>query len=532
MGRKTVTLLTIFLFTGSILAGPLAYAAPPEGKGNAGGNGNGNAGDPPGQQKKADSSPGNSGSAPGRSDRSEVGGSGGGGSSPSGGSARSEEVRLERTHPHQDRGALTSADQGNSSTHRQDAKVKTAHAQGLDHGIRGREAAKAHVDSLLKSLNKFEHARWDYNPKDTRGQGNMGKVEMRSPYGFDKDSGREGSERGRAIHPEEVTILDLASLATMNWQISDWYLWVFQYWLNYYQSHASSYSPEWYSYAISYVQGEIAYYSSLPYVSISTIDPNTARDDPTTIDYTLSFGSVPTSFEGTTVLVTTTLTSINDYTGLLFGNIPGTGTWTMLPLINYEAGQVVVSETREVTLSDNGTFNYSYDPPNDLVGWDGNYFELAVTVTEPDSGATYTMTYDRQLYLWRCPYGIVYDKQTGKAIAGSTVTIHNADGSIAVLDKGANPNVSNPQKTDATGRYNAKLAVGKKYYLTVKAPGYEEYKSPVFSERWHIVREDVGLAPLKEATPPSASAAPSVNPKGREQEIRPGVGIGAPLPTK
>jgi len=73
--------------------------------------------------------------------------------------------------------------------------------------------------------------------------------------------------------------------------------------------------------------------------------------------------------------------------------------------------------------------------------------------------------------------------------------VHNVDGSIVALDKASNPNVANPQMTDATGRYNCKLAIGKKYYLTVKAPGYEEYRSSVFSERWHIVREDVGLTP-------------------------------------
>ena len=169
--------------------------------------------------------------------------------------------------------------------------------------------------------------------------------------------------------------------------------------------------------------------------------------------------------------------------------------------IHIEVGDIVVEETQEVFLDGQDTFSVSYQPPVSLVGDDfgwgegnGYYTELTVTVTDTSTGASYTTTYDRTINLYRCPYGIVYNQKTGQPIVGATVTIHNADGSIVMLDKAANPNVSNPQTTDATGRYNAKLAIGKKYYLTVKAPGYDEYRSEVFSERWHIVREDVGLS--------------------------------------
>ena len=172
-----------------------------------------------------------------------------------------------------------------------------------------------------------------------------------------------------------------------------------------------------------------------------------------------------------------------------------------------QSGQAIVEQTQEVTIGEDGTYTFSYDPPANLTDWSGHEFQLVVTVTEPVSGASYTITYDRLFYLYRCPYGIVYDKTTGRAIAGATVTVHNADGSIVLLDKASNPNVSNPQTTDATGRYNAKLAIGQKYYLTVKAPGYEEYRSSLFSERWHIVREDVGLTPVKDMTPPTLNPA-------------------------
>jgi len=524
VGDKGLAFLTLCAFAGFILAGPLSYAAPPEGKGNAGGNGNGNgnAGSPPGQAKKAENaSAGSSGG--GSSSSASGGGSSGGG--------KSAEVRLERTHPHQDRANLGISGQGSVASDRRadsgTAKVGQAavHSRGADHGIRGREAAKAHVDSLLKSLNKFEQARWDYNPKDTRGQGNMGKPNMRDPYGFDKDSGREGAERGRAIREPEV--LDLAALLALNWQITDWYVAWYQYLIDYYRSMLSSWwwLADW---AIPYLEQQIAYRLSLPETWF-------AVNGPYTLNYTLSFGDIPTSFEGDTVLVTTTLTSLNNFdsqytTGWFWMDRRG---WipTTMP-IHYDAGQVVVSQTQEVTLSDSGTFTYTYDPPYTLVGWNGGYFQLAATVTEPTSGATYTITYDKTLYFFVCPYGIVYDQTTGKPVVGATVAIHNADGSVVALDQGANPNVSNPQKTDATGRYNAKLAVGRKYYLTVKAPGYEEYKSPLFSERWHIVREDVGLTPLKVTTPPSESAAPLVRPEGKRREVHPGAGVGAPLPSK
>lgn len=41
------------------------------------------------------------------------------------------------------------------------------------------------------------------NPRDERGQGNMGKPNMRDPYGHDKESGREKSERGRPIREDQ-----------------------------------------------------------------------------------------------------------------------------------------------------------------------------------------------------------------------------------------------------------------------------------------------------------------------------------------
>lgn len=112
-------------------------------------------------------------------------------------------------------------------------------------------------------------------------------------------------------------------------------------------------------------------------------------------------------------------------------------------------------------------------------------------------GATYTMTYDRQILILRCPYGRVYDTNTGKAIVGAKVTVHYEDGSIVSLDKAANSIARNPQTTDATGCYGFKLETNKKYYITATAPGYQDFKSGVFTEKWHVLREDIPLTPLQ-----------------------------------
>ena len=105
---------------------------------------------------------------------------------------------------------------------------------------------------------------------------------------------------------------------------------------------------------------------------------------------------------------------------------------------------------------------------------------------------------------------------------------------MVVLDKSANPDVSNPQMTDATGRYSCKLAIGK-YYLTVKAPGYEEYRSALFSEQGHIVREDVGMTALSVTAPLPAASELLSPPVAHEATAGfvaplPGAGVGASMP--
>lgn len=503
------------------------YAAPPEGKGKP---------DNPGQQGQGQGQGQDNGRGQSENARAETPARGQSDEAPVRGNsdeARTQaastaaETRADRQHPHQERRAQTAADRADKAGDH--LHLASAYGRGEAHGLRGFDAAKAHVDSLLKSLNKLEkgregkaqgkaNAKWDSNPRDTRGQGNMGKVDMRSPYGFDKDSDREGAERGRAIHIREPEILDLASLLSLTWGITDMWVMYYQNLINWFNalSPTSPYYTYYYTYYSRYLsawQEGITYHLDKSYTEVVVNWPGQ------TIDYTLSLGNVPSSFEGDALVVTFNLTSLKAYDGTIWTSSTFWNgrswqtTWTQTP-IHYDAGQTVVSQTQEVTLTDSGTYTLSYDPPDDSLvstfgaSGVGNWFEASVTVTDPASGSSITYTFDESLYIWRCPYGIVYDKATGKPIPGATVAIHTADGSIAVLDKGANPNVSNPQKTDATGRYNAKLAIGKKYYLTVTAPGYAEYKSSLFSERWHIVREDVGL--IRANSEAAVSSSPSL----------------------
>lgn len=418
----------------------------------------------------------------------------------------------------------------------------------------GREHTQTRVASLLTSLNALEHARWNHNPHDTRGQGNMGQPAMQDPFGFDRNSGREGQDRGRPCRgnrdctseeppaveeppvveepplteeppvveeppmaeeppvieeppfvedpPVEAPIieeptLNLAELVTA--QMSDPYVGFLQdmitwaenllAWANANPTYAySSWYASYASSALSSYQQQLTMYQANP---PDTYQAVLYYGDP--VEYSLSFAS----FEGidqTNLIVTTQLVSAEtvSVTGV-------TGDWQPFSA-TYETGQVLMEQTQTLDLSQDSSFSFSLDPSAELLN--GGYFngsesvtaDVVVTITDPDTGASYTMTLDNQIRLID-PYGIVYDKATGRPIAGATVTVHHTDGSVVTLDRSANPNVSNPQTTDATGRYSCKLAAGK-YYLTVKASGYREYRSPMFSEQGHIVREDVGMTPI------------------------------------
>ncbi len=69
----------------------------------------------------------------------------------------------------------------------------------MERAIRKNE--KVMIRGLGASLRKLDKARWSYHPRDDRGQGNMGKVDMLDPFGHNKDSDRKElyGNRGRVI---------------------------------------------------------------------------------------------------------------------------------------------------------------------------------------------------------------------------------------------------------------------------------------------------------------------------------------------
>ena len=315
-----------------------------------------------------------------------------------------------------------------------------------------------------------------------------------SDNGKAKDSGREKGERGRPIRGDqsEKPLLDLAGMVTTEFEVQDNMLTYLKSRLTYYLSlsQTNNYMTRWVEYYESLIDGYLDKYHEYR-VRVN-------RED--TIDYTMKF-SPPDGVDGTTLQVTTTLMSVNDYKDSTWRYVhdqtSDTGHWEPYS-IDYDAGQVVVEQIQEVVLGKDNTISFTYDPPVDLAGSRGFNANLSVTITEPVSGQSYSMSPDKQIYLYRCPYGKVTNAKTHQPIVGANVTVHFADGSIVPLDKASNPTATNPQITDATGRYGVKLQTNRKYYITAKAPGYKEYKSEIFTEKWHVLREDIKLTLLEE----------------------------------
>lgn len=371
--------------------------------------------------------------------------------------------------------------------------IRANQVSRIERGKSAERSAEKKGKELVDALVKAEKARWSYNPHDNRGQGNMGKPDMLDPYGFDKNSGREGSDRGRPIRMSEI---NWAEIMSIDFNVIDYYLALYLRYFEKYQFLAQRYTDPTYYWSVYYSQ-KATYYANLinNYTSIYTYDRLAVNTAGNTINYMLTF-TPPEKLEGTTLLVTTTLTSATNYTSYDYVYNPVTRRYERIT-IYYDAGQAIMEQTQEVVLGTNDTFSFSYDPPTSLIN-SGLYTNLSVTVTEPVSGSTYTMTYDRQIYLYRCPYGKVYNAKTKQPVVGAKIAVHFEDGSIVPLDKASNPTAKNPQLTDATGRYGVKLQTDRKYYITAKADGYEDYKSEVFTEKWHVLREDISLTPLEQ----------------------------------
>ena len=274
--------------------------------------------------------------------------------------------------------------------------AKPGKCKGIGH-------SKHKAKNLFAALGK---ARWAHNPHDKRGQGNMGKPKMRDPYGHDKDSGREKSARGRPIRetePEE-SVLDLASIVGIEFNTEDYYLNFLNSIYKSYQSELEQLDPESASYAL-YARGLTIYESTINYTSSDTVRVRVNQVDEIDCSMTLT---PPEGFEGTKLLITTTLTNTNDYDTSYntYNHVydSETGTWKrelVTTEIHYDANQVIMEQAHEVVIGDDNTFSFSYDLPSDLAGYSGLDANLSVTVTEPESGQSYTMNYDKALYLYR-----------------------------------------------------------------------------------------------------------------------------------
>lgn len=365
---------------------------------------------------------------------------------------------------------------------------------------------------IEKTRSSLEHARWSSNPHDDRGQGNMGKPAMQDPFGHDKDSGRTGSERGRPkpvqdpvfvpeplpveLPPEQLPFDASVDFSMLGAAQGEWIM-------NWFQSVVEGYASDpviqkYYTYEQYYTMWYKHFFPGgdpATSTGIRMADTTYGVIAPR-IDYAIDVNNAA----GSSLIVTTTFTAAEDYIGKQLLYDPVTRTYKTAAEIQYASGDVMVQNTQELKIdSATGTANYSYVLPDTIYGYMQNeclFVNMEVTVTDPVSGASYSQTYDRQLYLYRCPYGTVSNAKTRLPIAGAKITVHYEDGSLVELDKAANPHSKNPQVTDASGRYGCKLEGNRRYYIAASAPGYNDYKSEVFTEKWHVLREDISLEPV------------------------------------
>lgn len=482
---KTMCIVIILLFMGMSCA---VYA-----EGKAKGHDNENKG-------------GNSESAPGHS-RSESSGGGGSdsASSRSEAAARAQESRAAQA-------AERSTERSERARVQADAKANR-HDRSIEANSRANEG-KEKIDRMAKA---FENAKWWYNPKDTRGQGNMGKPTMLAPFGFDKDSDRKElyGNNGRPIKG----FVDPGPVPDPDINYSSYYFADFtftRYDITYYSKLLAEYTAAGNTELAAMYQNVVNYLSSLPYMYLGDIKFNLDGSSTyATAGYSLYIGKLPNT-TGATLDITTSLISVNSY-----DSDSPTG------VIHYDAGQVLYQQTDQFVAGTIDNVNYSYDlsyptqdnemkvygfnysAPIEMAGYEPLDTQLVITVTEQETGKTSTINYDTyfryyQLDPNRCPYGKVFNAKNKLPVVGAKITVFNEDGSIVALDKASNPTAGNPQITDATGRYGCKLEINKKYYIVAKAEGYKEYKSPIFTEKWHVLREDIPMALIKDESAPAA----------------------------
>lgn len=322
-------------------------------------------------------------------------------------------------------------------------------------------------------------------------------VEEATPVAGDTPAGEDIAVEEGLPAKEDIAIaeagvldasIDFSSIDSMEWLVN-WYE----------RTVASYYNDPTLQERISYEEWNAMWYKHFfpggDRTSSTGIRLNNTWDTTERYSYDVNLNN----FAGDAVEVKTQMVLAEDYTSSRYYD-NATGAW-VYESTDYKAGDVVYELNEEATVDPTtGVINVGIAATEDMIGYSSTtsevYIDMVVTVTDPTTGSTYTQSYDKALYLYRCPYGKVYDSVTSRPIVNAKVVVHFEDGSIVPLDRASNPTASNPQTTDATGRYGFKLETNRKYFMTATADGYEEYKSPVFTEKWHVLREDIALNPI------------------------------------
>jgi len=162
------------------------------------------------------------------------------------------------------------------------------------------------------------------------------------------------------------------------------------------------------------------------------------------------------------------------------------------------AGTTVITS---VTSENSGTYN--------IFNVDSGDYKLRFSCshsTEYYKSKTVSVTVSSQVVqnVLLDPCGFVYDSVTGDFIAGATVTLYNAEGTITITPE------ANPQVTPSDGTYSFSVSPGH-YYLTSSAPNYKFYKGSTFTVSTTVVTYNIPMDPLTLSSQPNMSISKSSN---------------------
>lgn len=236
-----------------------------------------------------------------------------------------------------------------------------------------------------------------------------GTIKKRGPYGHDKDSGRKKSERGRPIHKALEEIANNIGFKT------EWMVWCerqikrCEVLHKQYPDMGYNYSKESWERSLEFtkkqkwIYGEAIKVNAINAVGFTLTTPDNhealLKASPSIIDKLLR------RHKETTLLVTTTLTVSDDYFSSQRHRYDPSVNGGMVKVnepLRYNAGEVISEQTQKIVLGkDKNTFSFTYAPhPKDITLGEGDiHTKLTITVTEPKSGASYTVPYPWTLRL-------------------------------------------------------------------------------------------------------------------------------------